>query len=156
MNEPVPTGHDGGVGAEALALTVGCTFGLESMAPAEAIMQVAPYLAAGMSVVSERWETSADHHAYVDHYGNRCERFKLHGGASEITYEAQVLLAQPGDVIAPQTPETPIESLPDEVLSFVMPSRFCLPDELGHEAWQRFGDLEPGWARVQTIVDYVH
>ena len=46
--------------------------------------------------------------------------------------------------------------LPDEVLSFVMPSRFCLPDELGHEAWQRFGDLAPGWGRVQAIVDYVH
>ncbi len=44
--------------------------------------------------------------------------------------------------------------LPDEVLGFVMPSRFCLPDELGHEAWQRFGDLAPGWARVQAIVDY--
>jgi NAD(P)-dependent dehydrogenase (short-subunit alcohol dehydrogenase family) len=27
----------------------------------------------------------------------------------------------------------PVASLPDEVLSFVMPSRFCLPDELGHE-----------------------
>ena len=37
-----------------------------------------------------------------------------------------------------------------------MPSRFCLPDELGHEAWQRFGHLEPGWARVQAIVDFVH
>jgi transglutaminase-like putative cysteine protease len=37
-----------------------------------------------------------------------------------------------------------------------MPSRFCLPDELGHEAWQRFGPMEPGWGRVQAIVDYVH
>ena len=37
-----------------------------------------------------------------------------------------------------------------------MPSRFCLPDELGHEAWQRFGHLAPGWARVQAIVDFVH
>jgi transglutaminase-like putative cysteine protease len=37
-----------------------------------------------------------------------------------------------------------------------MPSRFCLPDELGHEAWQRFGELAPGWGRVQAIVDYVH
>jgi transglutaminase-like putative cysteine protease len=46
--------------------------------------------------------------------------------------------------------------LPDEVLSFIMPSRFCLPDELGHEAWQRFGNLAPGWGRVQAIVDYVH
>ena len=47
-------------------------------------------------------------------------------------------------------------SLPDDVLSFVMPSRFCLPDELGHEAWQRFGHLAPGWSRVQAIVDFVH
>ena len=46
--------------------------------------------------------------------------------------------------------------LPDEQIAFVMPSRFCLPDELGHEAWQRFGGLEPGWERVQAIVDFVH
>ena len=50
----------------------------------------------------------------------------------------------------------PVESLPDEVMGFVMPSRFCLPDELGHEAWQRFGHLAPGWSRVQAIVDFVH
>lgn len=37
-----------------------------------------------------------------------------------------------------------------------MPSRFCLPDELGHDAWQRFGSLPPGWGRVQAIVDFVH
>jgi transglutaminase-like putative cysteine protease len=141
---------------EALALTVGCTFGLDSVQPAVAIMQVAPYLESGLAVSSERWETDADHHAYVDHYGNRCERFELEAGASSVTYEAHVLLAQPADVIAPATHETPVQSLPDEVMSFVMPSRFCLPDELGHEAWQRFGDVPPGWARVQTIVDYVH
>jgi transglutaminase-like putative cysteine protease len=141
---------------DALALTVGCTFGLETFQPAVAIMQVAPYLEFGMSVASERWVTDAEHHAYVDSYGNRCERFGLATGGSEVTYEADVLLAQPADVIAPETPETPVESLPDEVMSFVMPSRFCLPDELGHEAWQRFGDLAPGWSRVQAVVDYVH
>src|ERR1700722_8581442 len=93
---------------------------------------------------------------YIDAYGNRCERFQLEAGGSYLTYEAQVLLAQPNDVIVPDASETPVSSLPDEVLSYVMPSRFCLPDELGHEAWQRFGTLPPGWGRVQTIVDYVH
>jgi transglutaminase-like putative cysteine protease len=141
---------------DALALTVGCTFGVETFQPAVAIMQVAPFLEAGMSIVSERWDTGAEHHAYVDHYGNRCERFVLEAGASTVVYEADVLLAEPADVIAPATPETPVEALPDDVMSFVMPSRFCLPDELGHEAWQRFGALPPGWARVQTVVDYVH
>lgn len=141
---------------DALALTVGCTFGLDSVQPAVAILQVAPYLENGMSVASERWDTSADHHAYVDGFGNRCERFALEAGAQSVTYEADVLLAEPHDRIAPATPETPVETLPDEVMSWVMPSRFCLPDELGHEAWQRFGGLAPGWERVQAIVDYVH
>ncbi len=142
--------------SEELALTVGCTFGLESVQAATAIMQVAPRLERGVSILGERWDTTARHHGYVDHYGNRCERLELAAGVSEITYEARVVLTDPADVVAPDTAETPVQSLPDDVFSFVMPSRFCLPDELGHEAWQRFGDLSPGWSRVQAIVDYVH
>jgi transglutaminase-like putative cysteine protease len=67
-----------------------------------------------------------------------------------------VVLERPADVILPNADEVPVALLPDEVVSFVMPSRVCLTDELGHEAWQRFGGLTPGWDRVQTIVDYVH
>jgi transglutaminase-like putative cysteine protease len=141
---------------QALALTVGCQFGLHSVQPAAAIMQVAPCPQPGVTISEERWQTAAEHHGYVDHYGNRCERFELAGGDSRVTYEAQVLLTRPADVIEPGANEMPVASLPDEVLSFVMPSRFCLPDELGHEAWQRFGELTPGWGRVQAIVDYVH
>jgi transglutaminase-like putative cysteine protease len=147
---------DGDRRPEPLNLSVGCTFGLESVQPASAIMQVAPRPAPGLSIRAERWETDAYHHCYEDHYGNRCERFALGQGATQITYAAQVQLTHPADVIRPEAPETPVQSLPDEVLSFVMPSRFCLPDELGHEAWQRFGGLAPGWQRVQAIVDYVH
>jgi transglutaminase-like putative cysteine protease len=139
-----------------LALTVGCRFGLESFAPATAIAQVAPRLQAGITVGDERWETSSAHHSYLDGYGNRCERFELEVGGSEIVYEAHLLISSPEDVIEPEASETPVAELPDEVFSFVMPSRFCLPDELGHEAWERFGDLTPGWSRVQAIVDYVH
>jgi transglutaminase-like putative cysteine protease len=141
---------------ESLALTVGCTFGLDSVQPAAAVMQVAPCTQPDISILAEQWDTDGDHHGYLDHYGNRCERFELAAGNSHIAYEAQVVLSHPADLIEPDTPEMPVESLPDEVLSFVMPSRFCLPDELGHEAWQRFGDLAPGWGRVQAIVDYVH
>jgi len=156
MIDPVPAGHSGPVDEEALTLTAGCRFGLHSVQPATTIVQVAPCLQPGLSISSERWETSAPHHTYLDHYGNRCERFELTAGDSHITYEAQVVIASPADVIAPDAREIPVAALPDEVLSFVMPSRFCLPDELGHEAWQRFGGLTPGWGRVQAIIDYVH
>ncbi len=107
-------------------------------------------------ILSERWETDADHHGYIDPFGNRCERIRIGAGESRIVYEAEVLVASPGDRIAVGTPETPIMDLPDEHLTFLMPSRFCLPDELGHEAWLRFGDVAPGWERVQAIVDFVH
>jgi hypothetical protein len=156
MPDRVPTGDHNLGGHQALALTVGCQFGLASAQPASAIMQVAPRPEPGVSIECERWDATDRHHGYIDHYGNRCERFELTAGSSRIGYEAQVVLMRPVDVIEPRTSETPVALLPDEVLSFVMPSRFCLPDELGHEAWQRFGELSPGWGRVQAIVDYVH
>jgi transglutaminase-like putative cysteine protease len=140
----------------ALALTIGCRFGLSSTQPAEAILQVAPLPQLGLAIESERWETTALHHGYLDRHGNRCERFSLPTGASELAYEARVLIPEPADRISLEAAETPVADLPGETLEFIMPSRFCLPDELGHDAWQRFGDLPPGWGRVQAIVDFVH
>lgn len=156
MNDSSRAQDDAGSGSASLALRLGCTFGLQSTQPAVTILQVAPCPQPALSISAERWATDAYHHCYLDAYGNRCERFALEAGAATITYEAQVVLAHPADAIAGQAAETPLASLPDEVLGFIMPSRFCLPDELGHEAWQRFGGLPPGWERVQAIVDYVH
>jgi transglutaminase-like putative cysteine protease len=140
----------------ALALTVGCEFEFESTQAVAAVMQVAPSPQPGVRMRREQWDTDCDHHGYVDLYGNRCERFRIPAGHARIAYEAQLALSAPADVIEPDAAEVPVASLPDDVLSFVMPSRFCLPDELGHEAWQRFGHLAPGWSRVQAIVDFVH
>jgi transglutaminase-like putative cysteine protease len=138
-----------------LALTVGCTFGLQTPQPLSAVLQVAP-TGIDHELLAERWTTEASHHGYRDLYGNRCERLIIPAGDSRVVYEADVVLPVPRDPHVPHTPETPIMDVPDELLGYVMPSRFCLPDELGHEAWQRFGQLEPGWERVQAIVDFVH
>ncbi len=142
--------------ADGLALAVGCEFELDAAHPVAAIMQVAPYPQPGVRMLREQWDTSSDHHGYVDAFGNRCERFMIDSGSSRVAYDAELLLPEPDDVIEPDAQETAVASLPDEVLSFVLPSRFCLPDELGSEAWQRFGELPPGWGRVQAIVDFVH
>jgi transglutaminase-like putative cysteine protease len=139
-----------------LALAVGCEFRLETSRPVAAVVQVAPCPQPGVRMQREQWHTSSDHHGYIDHYANRCERFTIESGSSRIAYEAELWLADPADLIVPDAPETPVASLPDEALSFIIPSRFCLPDELGHEAWQRFGESAPGWGRVQAVVDFVH
>ncbi len=135
---------------------MGCEFDLEVVSPLSSVVQVAPRADPRVRMEREQWLTDSDHHGYLDQYGNRCERFSIAAGSSRIVYEAELLLSQPSDVVEPSASEIPVASLPDDVLNYVMPSRFCLPDELGHEAWQRFGSLTPGWARVQAIVDFVH
>jgi transglutaminase-like putative cysteine protease len=140
----------------ALALTVGCEFTVETTQPLSAVLQVAPRPQPAVQIQREQWRTVYDHHGYLDLYENRCERFSVDAGASVIAYEAELLLSDPADLILPELAELPVAELPDEVLSFVLPSRFCLPDELGNEAWERFGHLAPGWARVQAVVDFVH
>ena len=42
------------------------------------------------------------------------------------------------------------------MLLYTLPSRYCLPDILGDEAWSRFGAVSPGYRRVQEICAYVH
>src|SRR5215208_3562355 len=88
-----------------LALTVGCTFGFETPQPVSAVLQVAPS-GHDLQVRAERWDTAADHHGYIDLFGNRCERVTIAAGPSRIVYEADVLLSSPSDRVAPGTPET--------------------------------------------------
>jgi transglutaminase-like putative cysteine protease len=119
-------------------------------------MQVAPTPDPRVQLSSETWATGVDHHSYIDAYGNRCERLTIAEGASSISYEAQLVLGEPHDRPQLDVPETPVGELPDDVMVYVMPSRFVLPDELGHDAWQRFGSMAPGGERVQAIMDFVH
>jgi transglutaminase-like putative cysteine protease len=156
MREDAGLRDFGCVGQEPLVLDVGCTLGLEADEFTAAVMQVAPLDEAGVSILDEQWDADADHRCYLDQYGNRCERMVIGPGSVRVDYRARVVVHSPSEVIVPDARETPPELLPDEVLSFVMPSRFCLPDQLGNEAWQRFGQLAPGWVRVQAVVDYVH
>jgi hypothetical protein len=58
--------------------------------PVWAVLQVAPS-GRDLEVRAERWDTAADHHGYLDLYGNRCERLTIAAGASRIVYEADVV-----------------------------------------------------------------
>lgn len=141
---------------EPLPLRVGCEFRFRAAADTTAVLQVAPHADQPVEVHGEWWDTAAPHHGYVDAFGNRCERFDLPMGESRLGYAAEVRTATAPDEVAPDAWETPTGALPDELLRWIMPSRFCLPDELGAEAWQLFGDVPAGWGRVQAVCDWVH
>jgi transglutaminase-like putative cysteine protease len=42
------------------------------------------------------------------------------------------------------------------VLVYLLASRYCDTDRLSDFAWAQFGNIDPGWGRVQSIVDFVH
>ena len=46
--------------------------------------------------------------------------------------------------------------LPNEVLTYLNPSRYCESDRLTHFALRIFGDVEPGFSRVMAICDWIH
>ncbi len=95
-------------------------------------------------------------HHYRDVFGNRCSRVVVEPGQAAFTSDFLIQDSGRPDPVAPDAVQHAIEDLPDEVLSFLLPSRYCEVEQLMQTAWSLFGSTPPGWARVQAIVDYVH
>ena len=55
-------------------------------------------------------------------------------------------------LVVPTAQQVPIDQLPDDVLLYLMASRYCETDKLTDIAWSLFGNMPPGWARVQAIM----
>lgn len=93
---------------------------------------------------------------FRDGYGNICTRIVAPEGL--LTISANMILSDPGtaDIVEPDAPQHPVEDLPDDVLMFLLGSRYCETDRLMDIAWSLFGDVPPGWRQVQAIVDFVH
>lgn len=141
-----------------LRIDVGCEFAYEVEVPTPAIFMVRPAALDAQQVIGERWAVSphAPFHDYRDLYGNSCRRTVLPAGRSSIRYDAQVEVSDELDPYAPNAAQLPAQELPDEVLIYTLPSRYCVSDLLGDRAWSLFGGTEPGWSRVQAICDYVN
>jgi transglutaminase-like putative cysteine protease len=93
---------------------------------------------------------------YRDLFGNVCRRFVAPIG--ELTLFNDNLIENSGlfDPLVPDAVQHPVADLPDECLVFLMGSRYCETDRLSSLAWWEFGNIAPGWARVQAICDFAH
>jgi transglutaminase-like putative cysteine protease len=94
--------------------------------------------------------------AYRDLFGNWCSRIVAPPGLLTLRTDALVNDSGLPDVVVPTAMQIPIEHLPEETLVYLLGSRYCETDKLSEFAWSRFGSTPRGWARVQSIVDFVH
>ena len=95
-------------------------------------------------------------HAYRDLFGNWCSRIVAPAGRIRISSTAVVNDMGLPDPAAPEAKQHNVEDLPDEVLMFLLGSRYCETDRLSDTAWAIFGQSPTGWGRVQAICDFVH
>jgi transglutaminase-like putative cysteine protease len=139
-------------------IRIGCEFGYAAEIDTPVIFQVQPGQSADVGVEREQWSSDPPIaiRGYTDIYGNPCARAVLPAGPSSFRYDAVAAVPDATENADSHATECAPDDLPDDTLIYTLPSRYCLPDVLGNEAWSRFGGLAPGYGRVQAISGYVH
>jgi transglutaminase-like putative cysteine protease len=104
---------------------------------------------------SLRITPSLAHEVHTDPaLGHRMLRLRAPAGPLTLRYRARVRLDRPPPDRGAR--ELPIEDLPHDVLADLMPSRYCEADRLASAAHMMFGDVEPGFVRVQAVSAWIH
>jgi transglutaminase-like putative cysteine protease len=93
---------------------------------------------------------------YRDGFGNWCTRIVAPRGNFRIKTDALIRDSGAPDRVVRDARQHAVEDLPEETLVFLLGSRYCETDLLSQAAWDLFDQSPPGWARVQSICDYVN
>jgi transglutaminase-like putative cysteine protease len=103
-----------------------------------------------------RFDPPVEARGYIDGFGNACTRVLAPAGPLQMSADFEVFDSGRPDVVAVDAVQHEVKDLPDNVLVFLLGSRYCETDRLGDFAWATFSNTRPGWPRVQAICDFVH
>jgi transglutaminase-like putative cysteine protease len=93
---------------------------------------------------------------YHDSFDNLCTRFTIPPGGLTISCDFTIEDSGLPDPIVPDAAQHKVEDMPNDVLVYLLGSRYCETDLLMDAAWSQFGHIPEGWQRVQAIVDFTH
>lgn len=142
-----------------MKFNLGCLLAYEILQPSTLIFNIRPYNNNHQKIQQETLEISPQ--VDLEDFGcdlekeNRYFRLQAKAGKLEINYRATVesfpLLKEPSNII-----EVPPAEFPIEILPYVLPSRYCQSDQLIQLAESEFGNLLPGYSRVQGICNWIY
>lgn len=91
---------------------------------------------------------------YTDNYGNLCQRLIAPPGEFSISTSADILTADSIDV-CPGAPFNEVQHLPDEVLTYLLPTRYCESDRFIDLGQEIVAGVAPGYDQVVAIVAWI-
>jgi transglutaminase-like putative cysteine protease len=122
-----------------------------------ALLNVHPSRAADLRAPDElRVEPETQVESFMDSFGNRCTRFVAQQGALRLSNSTLLHDAGFADQVRPDARELPVQELPYHILGYLLNSRYCEVDRFSMIASELFGNISPGWGRVQAICNWVH
>jgi transglutaminase-like putative cysteine protease len=86
--------------------------------------------------------------------GNRFVRLDAPKGVLSLNYHAKIELESA--TVPLHLDESAVTAVPDDVLRYLMPSRYCESDVMSRVAQQLFGHLPHGLSRVRAVESWIH
>lgn len=125
--------------------------------PAHFLFHIESAFHDSQSIIEERLTITPSmkvRHFCDDRIGNRFVRLDAPRGMLSLNYHAKIEL---NTVPVPlHLDESSVSALPDDVLRYLMPSRYCESDVMSRAAQQLFGHLPPGLSRVRAVESWLH
>ncbi|MDD5198708.1 MAG: transglutaminase family protein [Terrimicrobiaceae bacterium] len=134
-----------------------CQLALEAATPVPAIFMLRPRSGWGQWVMREEYviEPHLPMIEYTDDFGNLCQRAVLPAGHLSLLASCVVDTADRIDVQR-DAAFVPIDLLPDPILKFLLPSRYCQADQLADLAKSIAGNIPPGYGQAETVTTWIH
>uniref|UniRef100_UPI00403F02E9 transglutaminase domain-containing protein n=1 Tax=Spirosoma sp. SC4-14 TaxID=3128900 RepID=UPI00403F02E9 len=140
-----------------MQLNAGCELSFDAKESTPLVLMLRPRSGAGQWIIREEYQITPTVNVteFTDIYGNLCQRVVAPEGPFSIHFSATVQTADIIDVAA-GAPYTAVEDLPDSVLHYTLPSRYCQSDQLGSLATEITNGYEPGYDQAEAIRSWIN
>ncbi len=137
-------------------LRTACTIRFTILTPTPFILMLRPRSGAQQWVARESYtlSPSVPVQEFADSYGNLCQRFIAPPGEFSIATSSEVHTAD-SIATAPGAPFVEVQNLPDTVLQYLLPSRYCESDLFIDMARDIVAGAAPGYDQVAAIRDWI-
>ena len=137
-------------------LETSCSLTLNAPVPTPFLLMLRPRSGAQQWVAREQYVLTPSVPAaeFTDQFGNLCQRLVAPPGLFSISTSAVIEAADAVDE-APGVAFVEVQFLPDGMLPFLYPSRYCESDRFGEMASSLVEGVAPGYDQCVAIVDYI-